>query len=129
MVISVDWYDNGKTILCMQFDGHWTWDDYVAAWAQINQLAETVSWPVGLMIVIPERLPIPRNVLSLAQHNRRSRHPNIALRVLVTTNDVARSLFRLFVGLNPDRAAKYRVVSTQAAALAVLNEQLAAPTD
>lgn len=50
MAISVNWHDEEQTIAYVHFTPGWTWDDFWGMNQSFNQLAQTVDYPIVLIV-------------------------------------------------------------------------------
>lgn len=69
MSISVDWHDDQKTAIYMQYHQGWTWDDFDAAVNQINIMAAQMNYRVDL-IIDPRDAPNPPDIHVLSHFRK-----------------------------------------------------------
>ena len=97
MGLRVYWEDEQKIIVRQVYDLTWTWDEYLAAFAKIRQLANEVDYPVGLIAEIGRIRSVPPNAILYGARGIRSLPSNIVLAVMVTSSPLALSLLNVIL--------------------------------
>jgi hypothetical protein len=107
MAVHIAWEDERKRVLHYRLDDDWTWVEFFAAKKQANQLMDTVSHPLGVIIEAPPAPILPSNIISNARKALRSTHPNTVVIVIIATHPLIRTMFHTTRALG--RIANFRV--------------------
>lgn len=124
--IQVRWDDEAKTIIRFIFEAHWTWDEFKAAQLVAYELAATVRYKVGILIV--EAATIPPEVLAKQKDFTlfTNRHPNVDIFVFVLTGTFMRGIVSLLMKFYAPAASLVVVVPTLEEARNLINGRLQA---
>ncbi len=97
MGLHIFWDDEQKLILRQVYDLSWTWDEYLAAFAKIRELASEVDYPIGMISEIGMIKSVPPNAILYGARGIRSLPSNIVLTVMVTESQLALSLLNIIL--------------------------------
>lgn len=97
MGLPVFWEDETKQIIRQVYDITWTWDEYLAAFEKIRQLASEVDYPVGMISELDNIKNVPPNAIIYGACGIRSLPINLILTVMVTPSSLAHSLLKLIL--------------------------------
>lgn len=114
MGLHVNWEDEQKIIIRQVYDLTWTWDEYLAAFVKIRQLANEVDYPIGLLAEVGRIRSVPPNAILYGARGIRSLPTNIVSAVMVTSSPLALSL--LYVILTATQFKNVQTASTVEAA-------------
>src|SRR3990172_6558845 len=78
MGVTVDWYDETKTIVHYQFKDKWTWDEFYVCWEWVRNAMETSAQKVAVITDLSGSLYIPPNPLLHLRALVQQHHPNYA---------------------------------------------------
>jgi hypothetical protein len=106
MGVHVSWEDN-KQIVHYHLGSTWTWDEFFAAKKQANEMMNTVSHKLGVIIEAPSQPLLPPNIIGNARNALRSTHPNTVVVVIVAAHPLIRTMFHTTRALG--RLANFRV--------------------
>ncbi|MCA0456237.1 MAG: hypothetical protein LCI00_19820 [Chloroflexi bacterium] len=100
MGLQVFWEDETRQIIRQVYDMTWTWDEYLAAFEKIRQLASEVDHPIGMIAELENIKNVPPNAVLYGARGIRSLPSNLLLTVMVTPSSLAHSLLKviLFAG-------------------------------
>jgi hypothetical protein len=122
--VRIDWDNAEKTIICYQFDGHWTWEEFFAAKEAANALMDTVHHKLGVILYTPHHIRIQANLLSNARNAIRNIHPQTVVVVIVVTNPLVRTMISTMRAITPIGKFRIDVASTLDEARVLVNERL-----
>lgn len=122
MGIQVLWDNPEKTIIRYDFSDPWTWDEFYQIRVEGNNMAESVSHPVVVLVNLQGQVSLASGALVQGKKIAKTKPENISMQVIVSTNGLIKSLFPVFARLNPHLANSYRVVPTLEAARALAVE-------
>jgi hypothetical protein len=101
MAVRVFWDNDDQTIIHYQFDENWTWDEFFPAKAHAQELINTVSHKVGVILETHHNGVIPHNLLGNFRNGLRTKHPNTAIVVIVVTRPFIRTMISTVRALSP----------------------------
>jgi hypothetical protein len=107
MSVKVSWFDNEHTIICYQFTGAWTWEEYRPAYDRSIEMMDTVDYPVDFIMDMLKAPRIPQGALRELRRAADRNHPNMGLAVYVGLTFVLQEFGKLFLRVYPQSAAKY----------------------
>jgi hypothetical protein len=112
MPIVCSWLDPAETIIFNQYDGEWTLEEHYDNLN--NNYALTAAKPTTRfdVVVVIEAMPKMNYSLSHGMRVVTNPRPNLGLIVMVTQNNLARSLIRILMQLNTQTRKHYRIVGT-----------------
>ncbi len=95
MAIVTRWDNKKKTIILLEFESEWTWDELEAAVQKADNLIGSVEHFVDLIIDL-EGASIPRDILTGAKNLLASgeARPNEGARVVVGANGALRTIYQ-----------------------------------
>lgn len=97
MGLHIFWDDEQKLILRQAYDLTWTWEEYLAAFAKIRELASEVDYPIGMISEIGMIKSVPPNAILYGARGIRSLPSNIVLTVMVTESQLALSFLNIIL--------------------------------
>ena len=125
MTISVDWYDEKRTILLQTFDTGWTWQDYVDLSSRQRKMMDTVSHRVD-MIGDARGVQIPKNVLqnlsNIASNSALNNHENAGIYVIVGANNAVQTFLRIFKNVFSSQGERIFTASSLEEALTLIEK-------
>lgn len=83
MTITVSWLDDRQTCILMIYDRQWTWNDFQAAYKQVNQHFSSVPHKVDFIIDIHQAALPPPNGLSYFKQVSENQHANLGRIIVV----------------------------------------------
>lgn len=95
MAIDTRWDNKKKTVILLEFESEWSWDELEAAVHQADQFIGSVEHFVDLIIDL-EGTAIPRDILTAAKTLLASgeARPNEGVRVVVGANGAIRTIYQ-----------------------------------
>ena len=97
MGLHVYWEDEQKIIIRQVYDMTWTWDEFLAAFAEIRRLGGEVDYPIGMISEIGRIRSVPPNAILYGARGIRSLPTNITLTVMVTSSPLALSMLKVIL--------------------------------
>jgi hypothetical protein len=101
MTIKAIWDNNEKTIVRYIFEAGWTWEEFFAAKKQANEMMDTVSHKLGVILHLPTENAVPPDVLANARSGLLSRHANTVMIIFVSTQPFVSTMIETLVTLSP----------------------------
>ncbi len=95
--VNIFWRDAEHTILCTEYDGAWTWDDFHNSVNESVRMMEQVDHRVDLIVAPSTKSVMPHG--SASPHFKwaiQTLPPNFGLQVIVTRNKFSRSIATIF---------------------------------
>ena len=121
--IQSQWYNNERTIIISEVVEPWNWDDVQENMETVQQLVESVNYPLGLLVLLPNNMSIPPT--GFAQGSRRvtasHAHAKFHTIVYVTNNRGIKTLWEETISTFAQDPSRYFVVSTIEEALELLS--------
>lgn len=95
MAIDTRWDNKKKTVILLEFESEWNWEELEAAVHQADQFIGSVEHFVDLIIDL-EGTAIPRDILTAAKTLLASgeARPNEGVRVVVGANGAIRTIYQ-----------------------------------
>jgi len=96
MGIRTSWDNENKTILRIEYEGSWTWEDFHKAHDEGNELIKSVSHRVAVIIDVSKSRLIPSGALSRGKHVTENKPANQGMTAVVGANGFIQGLYDLF---------------------------------
>lgn len=110
MGVTVDWYNEAKTILCYTFTGKWEWEEFYIRWEWVKQAMASVDHKVSMMTDMRDSRYIPANsMLHLRAVAQRTNSNYSGMSVYVGTGTLGPSVSAVLFKLHPALRDKYQV--------------------
>ena len=122
MSVSVQWDNSGNTAILYTFSGHWSWDEFRAAWKEGRALVSSVPHQVASILNLEGAAGIPSGMLVKGDYVFRSRLPNAGYVVLVSGGGLVNMLVTTFKAMNSKGGKWVLTASSLATARAKLAE-------
>jgi hypothetical protein len=130
MGISLYWGDDARTILLMEIDGPWTWDELQAKMAKVKQLTAEAPHDISGIVDVSKGMFIPggtvfnREGLDNAwKLVRLLQGTSAGAMVIVGANGAVRSIFDAFTKLDKNAISTVHFAKTVDEAYAILERQ------
>ena len=121
MNIVVEWGNESKTILLMDFVQPWTSQDLIAAMEQAMTMMDSIDHEASTIVDMSRKLPMPPDLLTHFPKVAQYRHPRTKTNVIVAEgSSFAKTLTNVFSQLY----VKLRVADTREEAYTLLGEQM-----
>lgn len=126
--IAVCWDNPEQTIVRMEFEPGWTWDEFYAAVQQANALIDTVSHPVSYLSVqtTPNAYIAPNTLTHLANVHKHW-HPRSVISVIVGPAAYVNAFLNVLLRMHPELKHIHRMANTADEARKLINEVMADP--
>lgn len=96
MPVTVFWDNEEQTIIRMEFDGQWTWDDVHEAVGTINQMTDSVDHIVDGLIDMRKAVGVPPGAMAHARSLIRQRHERTGINIIVGASPMISTLWQVF---------------------------------
>ena len=126
MPVTVDWYDETRTILHYRFETPWTWSEYHAAIQAAWELAESVDHPTDTITDMRHSRVMPDNLFRNIRQTMVEIPESTQTVVLVGTNMLMEALLGILRRLYPRQMGKFFTTETVEEARALIAERRAA---
>lgn len=94
MEIAVRWENPQKTIIRQVYSATWDWDEYLASFARINELAAEVTYPIGVIAETSAIRRIPPNALMHGSSALSNLPSNVFVYVVVSPSRLTLTIAR-----------------------------------
>ena len=121
--IHVEWYDSRQTIIVAQVVTGWNWSNAQQARLTIQQMAQSVTHSVALVVILPSDLSVPPNGFAENSKAALQNHIDAGLIavVYVTTINATQSLWQSAIDIYASPAIQYGFAPSFDAAVAMLS--------
>jgi hypothetical protein len=123
MPVTVDWYDDTKTIVLYSMEGRWTWDELYPEYHKAIAMEKAQPHRVDVVIDLSTTHHLPVNVLTHVRHFSDKQPENIGLSVIVTKNQFVNNLYQIGCRIHRNIQRYFAVTRTMEEALAMISEQ------
>jgi hypothetical protein len=96
--------------MCYSFDEPWTWDELFAAKKQANEMMDSVTHKVGVIMDASRNTRLPAHLLTNVRNGLRAKHPNTLVIAVVITRPVVHTMINTLRGIA--RAGSVRLEPT-----------------
>lgn len=120
--IQSQWYNNEKTLIYTEVSAVWDWDDVQENLAHLLQMAQSVNYSLGLMILLPNDLSIPPTGFSQSSRNVFHVHAEAEFHtvVYVIENHGLKTLWGETISAFAHEPSRYHIVDSVEEALELL---------
>jgi hypothetical protein len=94
--IKVVWDNDERTVIRMEFDGHWTWDEVQEAVNISNQMTNSVNHIVDGLIDMSRSGGVPSGAMAHARHLIMQRHERSGITVVAGASPAISTLWQVF---------------------------------
>ena len=119
----VYWKDAEKTIIIREVSETLSWDDYDSSIQKTFDMMREVNHDVYLIFDASQLGSVPKNSLEHFTKAARGLPPNVALRIMVTRNNLLQTLVGVLQKVIPENFLQVRIVSTLEEPLAKVTEE------
>ncbi len=124
MPITVNWFNEEKTILRYYFEGDWTWADMDAAIARANALLASVDHRVDVLIDIRASQWMPSDgALSYLRRATLNAADNWGMGVFVGLSPLMQATLGIFARVYRTLGARYAAASSVAEAVSIIERE------
>ena len=99
MSITVSWLHDRQTCILMTYSRQWTWQDFQAAYKQVDDHFVSVPHRVDLIIDIHQAALPPPNGLSYFRQVSESQHPNLGRIIVIGAPIFIRGIVNILMTL------------------------------
>ncbi len=124
MGIRVQWDDPSKRMIRFDFDEQWTWEDFFRAKKESYNLIDSVGRKVAVIMVAPQTMNLPPNMLTHGLSALRSKHINTHVVIFVITTSFLRAMITTMTKVSRLAQSSTSVVSTLDEARALAAKRL-----
>lgn len=125
MAIELIWHDEAKSIICENYQGQWTWEDYFAMSAALVEMMKSVDHRVDIVANMKEgTMPRSGASMTFAKKAMTSLPPNWG-RMVIVTNPFIRALTSIFKKFDSQLGSKILTADTVEKAYQVIAEERA----
>ncbi|MBC8100882.1 MAG: hypothetical protein H7Y11_15690 [Armatimonadetes bacterium] len=121
MAVEVRWYDPEQTIILWKLIGRWTWEEFYPVYDQAIALRQSVSHRTDSITDFTHTSHLPPHIIthSKAIAQRRIKY-DMGMNVFITYNTLLVRMFKISLTVYPFIGRNYRIVNTEAEALALI---------
>ena len=122
MAVSVQWFDEEKTLLKYEFIGIWTWEEFYPVLDEAHAMANSVAHRVDAICDFRSTTSLPENALANLKKITEKAPPNSGLSVFVTTSRFLTLMYDTAVKFYPKTKQFFVVAPTMDEAHACIRE-------
>jgi hypothetical protein len=112
MPIEVNWFNEQKTAVLMNFEGQWTWEPFYAAIDEAFALFGTISHKAALIIDLSNSEGLPKNSIANIRNAQGMHHPQRECIIFVGMSTFMRMIGNLAMRLSRGRKGNAYMVAT-----------------
>jgi hypothetical protein len=90
MGISIKWDNPDKTLIILEFNSQWTWDDLYRVTDEMHGMLDTVDHPVDTITILTRSQRLPGGFVGHASRLTSKRHRNSRIGVIVGANKLVK---------------------------------------
>lgn len=109
MGVRMYWEDAGKTVMCYDLEGAWTWTEFYAALNQVLPEWETLTHRTDTIVNLLNSAHIPPGAIGHVKSLADKQKPSSGMSILVTNNRLAHILYNTARTLYPSVARFFRM--------------------
>jgi hypothetical protein len=129
MPIEVNWFNEQKTAVLMNFEGQWTWEPFYAAIDEAFALLDTISHKAALIIDLGNSEGLPKNSIANIRNAQGMHHPQRACVIFVGMNTFMRMIGNLALRLSRGSKGNVYIVATLDDALQYIPQTMNIPNN
>lgn len=133
MSIELYWDNDERTVLLLEIDGAWTWDEMDAMLAKIKKVTDAATFEMGAIIDVSAGVTFPGGSMFTptafehAKQMLRMGEGGTGPVVIVGANSLIRTVYNAMVQLDPQKMGSVQFAQTQDQARSMLSERMQAP--
>jgi hypothetical protein len=112
MPIAIEWINQERSVIRLEFPQAWTWDELNQAKQQVDAMLDQVDHDCALLFIPSPNPQIPHNLLSNALRVLSKRHARARLLVFITPNALMRTMAEIIRKISADVRERTRMVET-----------------
>jgi hypothetical protein len=122
MPVTNNWYDDAQTILKVDYDGRWTWDEFFAGADKGRELAKSVGHRVDYILDMRKgNVPNGGSTLTNSRTVMARRAPNSGIFVILT-NPFVKIMLNVFKNFDREHGAIMYAAGNVEEALAIITK-------
>lgn len=129
MGINVQWYDDAKTILFVQYEAEWTIEDFYDSITRSYDLMETVEHPVDIVQDLTQMQFFPVRLIAMSRFTEAKAHPRKRYMILAGASLFVEKMLDVAKKLAPTVMDDSHFAGSVEAAFRLLDELRAAEDD
>jgi hypothetical protein len=110
--VNLIWDDEAETIIRIEFDNRWNWDDLYAAVTEINEWIEARNYPISIIAYPKGDLYMPPNVFMHLSNLPKFKHERSELAILVGNNGLVKNVFSVVTKVSASARELYNFASS-----------------
>src|SRR5262245_50437159 len=107
MPIQVNWDDESKTIIHVNVEGDWTWDEFYQSLDQGGALLDSANHRVDFIVHMENSKTMPMGALNHGRKIMTMDHPNRGLTVYTGDTGLMKALLQIGRRMEPEAVEKY----------------------
>jgi hypothetical protein len=112
MGVTVSWDNDQKTIICYDFHGRWTWEDFYASTAQAFAMTRNVTHRVDVICLIHPGAVLPANAMYHFRQAMVNAPHNRGATVIVGGSGFIKRLVKIFRNFNKRLGERVMIADT-----------------
>lgn len=107
MPVNIEWDNEAKTIMRMEYVGRWTWEELYAATAKSHEMFDEITHKADFIHNWLQSGGVPSNAIVHTKNLIEKRHPNVGVVVLVWNNSLIKATWTAFSKIYPGIMKRY----------------------
>ncbi|MCC6894907.1 MAG: hypothetical protein IT321_18955 [Anaerolineae bacterium] len=108
--VQISWFDPEQTIICTEYSGAWTWDDFHTTLEAAIAMMQSVDYRVDLIVAPHRNAVMPKG--SFEPHFKRAIQlmpPNFGIQAIVSHSILSRTVASIFLKISKNSAFHNRL--------------------
>lgn len=125
VTIKTEWFDDNRQILVTEVREGWTWQDVQDNMNKLHNLAMSVNYPAGLIVILARTMSIPPSGFVQNSRNIIALHQQLGLHtvVYVTRTPYTQTLWRETIDTLAGNTTMYFIANTPDDALEIVESR------
>lgn len=120
MSVTVDWFNEEKTIIKYQFEGQWKWEELYIALQQVDVMMNSVQHTVYIIVDYQKSSGVPAGALTHLRSSTMKAAPNWGGGVFIGISSLVQALLNVFTSLNKKLGERYATAKNMETAYSII---------
>lgn len=122
MNITVDWYNDQKTIIYYKFKIGWTFQEFRNVYQDVYNMLDTVDHTVDAIVDLTEARIFPKDTLTEMRRLTFEQHENGGITVIITESAMSHTMYNFLKSVHKRFSEVFHLAKTLDKALYILDE-------
>ena len=121
MNITVEWYNNEKTIIYYKFTLGWTFQEFRDVYQDVYAMLDTVNHTVDAIVDLTDARMFPKNTLTEMRRLTFEQHENGGITVIITDSPMSHAMYNFLQSIHKRFSEVFHLAKTMDEALIILD--------